>query len=284
MEKMRTGVRRALGAVLGAAVLFHGEKAWCADGAAPSKDACFDSYEASQRLRQSARLRAAHEQLLICAQEACPAFVRRDCTQWLADTDASTPTIVLTARGPDGGPTQAVSTWMDGVLLTKEIDGRAIPVDPGPHAMRYTLAGLARDERVVVPEGAKNYELVADFTRVAPPPAPRPEAPTVAAPSRGLPTATWVLGGVAAAGLVSFTAFGIAGRVTQGCAPDCTLDQVHSLRADYLVADLSLVTGVVAAAGAVWFALQGPGPARTTWSLTFRTTATGPSLSALAHF
>jgi hypothetical protein len=284
---MGTGVRRASGVVLGAALLLCAGDAWCADGSAPSKDACFDSYEASQRLRQSVRLRAAREQLLVCTQDACPAFVRRDCMQWLAETDASTPTVVLTARGPDGGPAEAVSSWMDGVPLAKEIDGRAIPVDPGPHAMRYTLAGLALDERVVIPEGAKNYELVADFTKVAaaaPSPPPRPETPAPVANGSGLPTATWVLGGVAVAGLVSFTAFGIAGRVEQGCAPDCTADQVHSLRADYLVADVSLATGVVAAAGALWFALQAPRSARTTWSLTFRATATGPALSALARF
>jgi hypothetical protein len=288
MGKMGTGVRRASGVVLGAALLVLAGDAWCADGAAPSRDACFDSYEASQRLRQSVRLLAAREQLLVCTQEACPAFVRHDCTQWLAETDASTPTVVLTARGPDGGPAEAVSSWMDGVPLAKEIDGRAIPVDPGPHAMRYALGGLALDERVVIPEGAKNYELVADFTKVARPvpvpPPPRRETPAATASGSGLPTATWVLGGVAVAGLVSFAAFGIAGRVVQGCAPDCTPDQVHSLRADYLVADVSLAAGVAAAAGALWFALQGPRSARTTWSLTVRATATGPALSAQAHF
>jgi hypothetical protein len=293
MLKMGPGVRRASGVVLGAALLLRTGDVWCADATAPSKDACFDSYEAAQRLRQSVKLRAAREHLLVCTQETCPAFVRRDCTQWLAETDASTPTVVLTARGPDGGPAEAVSSWIDGVPLAKEIDGRAIPVDPGPHAMRYTLGGLAIDERVVIPEGAKNYELVADFTKVAPPPPLQPppptprtraEAPAVAAHDSGLPTATWVLGGVSAAGLVSFAAFGIAGRVVQGCAPDCTADQVHSLRADYLVADLSLAAGVVAAAGALWFALQGPRSAHTTWSLTFRATATGPGLSALARF
>jgi hypothetical protein len=44
----------------------------------------------------------------------------------------------------------------------------------------------------------------------------------------------------------------------QACAPDCSRAQVDDLRRDYVFADVSWMTALVAAGAAVYFALAAP--------------------------
>jgi hypothetical protein len=245
--------RRVTGAI---AVLAVG---LCPRGAAadgPSKDQCFDAYEQAQRLRKEYKLRAAHEQLVTCGADSCPAFVRQDCAKWLGEVEASTPTIVVLARRADGTAIEGARATLDGGPFADALDGRAVAVDPGPHDLRCEAEGAAVQTRIVVAEGAKNQQFLVSFG-AAPVPAPVEKPPP--RPARGgIPTATWVLGGVAVAGAISFTAFAVAGRQVQSCAPTCTRGQVDDLRRDYLIADVSWITGLVAAGAALYFALTAP--------------------------
>jgi hypothetical protein len=226
----------------------------------PTKDQCADSYEAAQRLRKAYKLRAAHEQLVVCAAASCPAFMTQDCAKWLGEVEANTPTVVLLAHGADGSALVDVHVTMDGEPLTDRLDGRAIAVDPGAHQMHYETAGRTLDERIVVAEGARNQQVVADLGRLTGRLAPRSEPPSgvPAGPPRPIPTATWVLGGAAAIAAVSFAAFAIAGRSVQSCAPECTRPQVDDLRRDYLVADVSWIAALVAAGAALVVYLAAP--------------------------
>jgi hypothetical protein len=230
-----------------------------ADGAPakPTKDQCFDAYEQGQRLRKDGHLRAAREKLVACGAEACPAFVRQDCAKWLGDVEASTPTIVVLARRPDGNAVEDARATIDGEPLAERLDGRAVPVDPGPHDLRCEAGGTSTQSHIVVAEGAKNQAFYLTLGAPAPPAAPAEPAPA----RRRVPTASWVLGGVAVAGAISFTAFAIAGRSTQSCAPDCTRPQVDDLRRDYAVADASWITGLLAAGVAIYIAVAAPSPA-----------------------
>ena len=226
---------------------------------APSHEQCAEAYEKAQRLRKDYELRAAHEQLLTCANPACPGFVKQDCARWLGEVEASTPTVVVLARGADGQAMEDVHVTMDGQPLTDHLDGRAIPVDPGAHVVHYEAGGKVVDERVIVAEGAKNQQIVAQFG------APATTTPETAAPgqSRRVPTATWVLGGVAVVGAISFATFAAMGRSVQGCAPSCSRSQVDDLRRDYLIADVSWITGLVAAGAALVFYFTAPTTAST---------------------
>ena len=85
---------------------------------------------------------------------------------------------------------------------------------------------------------------------VAPPAQPLPPAT-----HKKIPVVTWILGGVAVAGVASFTTFAILGKAKEGCAPFCSRSNVDTLRRDYLIADVSLGVGLVAGAAAVYFAL-----------------------------
>jgi hypothetical protein len=237
----------------------------------PGKDQCFDAYEQAQRSRKAYKLRAAHEQLLTCAADTCPAFVRQDCSKWLAEVETSTPTIVVLAKHADGSAIDGAKATLDGAPLAGSLDGRAVPVDPGPHDLRCEANGMVVQKHIVVAEGQKNQpfyvamdappsastsQAASPAPAASPPPAEQP-APG-GSPSRKIPTATWVLGGVAAAGAISFAVFGILGHDVQSCAPNCSQSQVDDLRRDYLIADVSWITGLVAAGAALYFFLTAP--------------------------
>jgi hypothetical protein len=226
-----------------------------------ARDACFTAYEQGQRLRKDGKLRAAHDQLAACTDPACAGFVRKDCSAWLDQVESSIPAVVLMPRSDAKGSRDlSVTVFVDGERIAERIDGRAIPVDPGPHDVRYELDGRSVEQRVVVPEGNKTFPLVVDLDALAPQPPSPPTAGTP--PSRAnpwferLPTSTYVLGGVAMVGLASFTGFGLAGRSIQSCAPTCTRTQVSSLRSDYVVADVSLLMALAATGGAVYFGIR----------------------------
>lgn len=247
---------------------------------APGKNQCFDAYEQGQRLRKALKLRQSREQFALCSDAACPDFVKQDCTKWLGELDSAIPTVVVVARDKDGKQFESVHVTMDGQPLTDHADGRPIAVDPGPHDLRYEAGGQTLDDHVVVAEGSKDQQLIADFSKLAPAPPPSPTASRI-------PLLTWVLGGVAVVGTASFVTFAVLGRSTQSCAPDCTSTQVSTLRRDYLVADVSWIVALAAAGGALYFALRTPSaPAQpqAAWTLTLRPNAGGASVGAETGF
>ena len=47
------------------------------------KAQCAAAYESSQEKRKAGELILAREQLKICVRDACPSFVRDECSEWL---------------------------------------------------------------------------------------------------------------------------------------------------------------------------------------------------------
>lgn len=254
------------------------------------RDVCFDSYEQAQRLRVEGKLRAASAHLAVCVDSACPAFVRKDCSAWLDDVQSRISGLVVRASGERGSSAQ-VPIFLDGERVADGIDGRAIPVDPGPHELSYDLDGRSHQQHVIVPEGDKTFAVVLD----APWSAARPQPPAPEQPSLlRLPKISYALGGGAVLGLGAFAAFALAGHSVQQCAPACSPSQVSTLRRDYLIADISLGAAAVAAAGAVYFALttqqDSPNGARPSgahvaaWWLGVGVEGWGPSLDGGIRF
>jgi len=54
---------------------------------AQDKQACVSAYEEGQQLRKAGKLTSARARLLTCAQEGCPAVLRKDCTVWVAEVE-----------------------------------------------------------------------------------------------------------------------------------------------------------------------------------------------------
>ena len=144
------------------------------------KQVCAEAYTTAQVKRDAARLMEARGALRTCSRPVCPAFIAKDCTEWLVEVEARMPSIVLSAKE---GDTERFDTTvsMDGVLLAGKLDGKAIEVDPGIHTFVFTLPTASSLEvKMAVKEGQKAQSVVAAFpgsravhpVETAPPPNP----------------------------------------------------------------------------------------------------------------
>jgi len=219
------------------------------------KNECAVAYEHAQELRADGHLREARRALQICVQATCPDFVRTECGRWLSEVEASLPSLVLVAKR-GGNETEMVRVFYDDEPLVEELDGKAVPVDPGQHTLKLVTQGAEpKTVKIVIREGEKNRQIVVEFS---PPPEPTIQPVKASAP---LPTnvatrSRWpdfALAGVGVAGVAGFVTFGLLGNSQvsdreRTCAPTCNHSQVDSIRTKYLLADVSLGVGVVALA------------------------------------
>jgi hypothetical protein len=226
--------------------------------AAPDVNVCISAHADGQVLRTQRQLIVARERFSACAVRDCPELVRKDCTQFLAEITASTPTLVLAAVEDGERALTQVSVELDGKPLASQLDGSAVPVDPGEHQLTFRAAdGRVRQYRIVARENEKGRRVVAEFT----PGGAQP--PVDAGPSARIPTLAYVLGGVGVAALGSFAYFGLRGRSTEECAPDCSQSEVDRMRSQYLAADISLGVAVASLGAATYVFFSQRGDSRT---------------------
>jgi len=229
--------------------------------AAPSgADRCTTAYDRTQRLRQASRLRAARSEALVCADAACPAVLRDDCTRWVDEIQRATPTVVVRVVGADGCDLVGARVAIDGEDAGDRSQGIALPVDPGAHRVRAEPAGAAPIERsVVVGEGERDRRIdLSAAPAGATCGAPRPLAPgdrPRPAPARPTPPLAYVLGGfglasVAAGAVVAATGFAKRSDLG-GCKPGCNPDDVDAMRRTFVVSDALVGVGVASLAAAL---------------------------------
>jgi hypothetical protein len=272
---------------------------WTGTALGYDKQACVRASDDAQTLRIEGKLRAARAEFLACADASCPAIVRSACAQWLSEVDASLPTIVPAARDPAGNDLPNVRLFLDGQPLADHLDGRALPVDPGTHTLRFAAPdGALFEQSIVIREGEKGRAVTVNFPRGAPV-EPRPEpsrtasspaatsgnpgapnttafppgtGPGAAPPATGggPPTAAYVLAGVSAAAFASLAYFGVKFAVDldhlrSTCGASCPADQTDPVHLEEHLADISLGVAVVAGAVATWLFLSShpsPGASR----------------------
>lgn len=236
-------------------------------GQASEKERCLQSYDQAQTLRQADKLMASREELLVCARAVCPTVIRKDCIQWLAEVEESLPTVVIEASKPDGRDAVSVRVTVDGKPFLDEIDGKAVPLDPGVHTFRFELEGAKPiEERIVIYEGVKNRRVRVSFESdapepepsVAPPPSPPPSEPV----SHGPPALAWVLGGLGIAGLGGFAALGLQFdsklNDLDKCEPLCSQSDVDSASMTRTLALVSGGVGVVSLGVATYLFVRKP--------------------------
>jgi hypothetical protein len=240
-------------------------------------DPCLEAYVGAQRLRKAGKLVAARDAVRTCLGPSCPVETAGECAKWLAEIEASLPTVVFEARDERGQDLAEIRVTVDGAPMLERLDGVARPIDPGPHVVGFELPDGRRFERtIVVREGEKNRRVavlppptpasVAEPPATAPPPAAAASSPP--APEAEGPSVAWplgfVTGGVGMVALGLFAGFGIAAldehaELASSCAPRCSPDQVNALGDKQLVADVSLGIGVgLVAAGAILLAVGWP--------------------------
>jgi hypothetical protein len=254
-----------MGAMVGF-VLFHPREAFAVDA-----EGCAAAYEQAQVLRDRGKLRSAREQLLVCVQNGCPKFIATDCTQWLSEVDANTPTVVISARDESGQEITGVRVKADGEPFLDRLDGKAVAIDPGPHVLLFERGSLPPVERqYVIHQGERNrsitVELRSENDILAGRTAPSPTA--ASAPADGHETtkrARWaaLLGTLGVVGLGGFAYFGLTGRaeieqLRSECAPTCRQSDVDSAQRKLLIGDASLGLGVVSLGLATWLFFSKP--------------------------
>ncbi len=246
---------------------------------ADEKAACIAASEDAQQLKLDGKLTLARARLLGCARAECPAIVRQDCAQWIAEVDAALPTVVLGARADDGHDLIAVRVLVDGAVVAEHLDGRPLAIDPGPHAFRFE----SREEtspveiRVLARAGERNRPITATFaprprTLATPPlveaPAPQPSRVAAATPpaSHTISPFAWVLGGAGVVALGAAIYFEVAQAVdynhlSSTCAGHCPADQVDHVGTERWIAGISGGVGVLALGGAaLLFSARAPAP------------------------
>lgn len=156
------GLRPTLAAAFGFAMLIGAAAPARAD-AAPDKALCITAHDKAQASRAGRKLIEARASYVTCSHDACPDMIRGECSKGLRDVDEAIPTLVLSAS-VDGKDATDAKVVLDGERLDKGLDGRAIPVDPGPHIARFERPGSGTVEvKVVAREGEKNRLVTGTF-------------------------------------------------------------------------------------------------------------------------
>jgi len=206
------------------------------------KARCLEAHVAGQLHQRQGALRAARAALLVCARPECPEPVPSHCARWLAEVDRRQPSIVPSALGPDGRDRADVRVLVDGALVAERLDGRAVPVDPGAHRLRFEIPGAPDIERqLVIREGDKERAVAVSFVT-----APR--------------LAPWVLAVGGTAGLATGAAFAARGFAQRSeleqCRPHCPSARIDPVRRQFLIADVAAAAGAVALSVAVYLWLH----------------------------
>jgi hypothetical protein len=236
-------------------------------GDAQPADQCAAAYELAQERRLEGALTEARVELRQCVRDECAEFIRSSCAEWLDQTEAAIPSLVLRVRR-GGSDVTNVRVLKNGSAWLERIDARAIEVNPGSYKLSFeTQDGARAVVDVTVRETEKNRAVDVDIPvgaaalkAAAAPPA---RSDTPAAASRNL-TAPLVALGVGTAALGGFVALASVGRKQESdladeCGPRCSDDELAPVRTKYLFADVALGTSIVAF-GVAAYLLFIPGP------------------------
>ena len=225
----------------------------------PDKAACVSALDEAQASRAARKLLAARASYVMCSHEACPDMIRDDCTKGLREVDEAIPTLVLSVSIDGKDATDAKAT-LDGERLAGGLDGRALPVDPGPHVARFERPGSGAVEvKIVAREGEKNRLVSGTFAL------PHAEAAVVKGegPHAGFPTvpvAFAATGALALGGalLVHLDMTDRANELGNACAPRCSQSDRDALSDRLVLRNVSLGVGIGALVVAAVTYVVGP--------------------------
>ncbi|MFZ5895513.1 MAG: hypothetical protein ACOY0T_30935 [Myxococcota bacterium] len=214
---------------------------------------CFAAFESAQQLRKEGKLIEASKAVITCSQPTCQSFISKECTAIYGELQASLPSFVFSAKQGERLLLN-VRIYVDGVLVAERIDGRAVPVDPGPHQFKFEVEGRAP---IVVDglaiEGERNKPMSVTFPAEAPGKVahvgagatqPEKEPPR----SSGAPIASYVLAGVGVLAVGGAIALRVVGAnefddMNGTCKPTCARDDVDRARLKYTLSDVGFGVG-----------------------------------------
>lgn len=231
-------------------------------GTARAQDAaqqCATSYETAQRERGRGAFLEATQAAQACSQIECNALIVQECIKLLEQFKAETPTMVFSARNGRGEEIAAVKVEIDGKPAADRIDGLPIAVNPGIHTFRFTTEGEAPVEikhtarvgdknRLIEVQIGKPVPVGVGVSPTAPGTAPLAPAPEQQ-PSKPVPIATWLLGGVGVVGLGVFGYMRLKASsdyndLSSSCSPHCNPDDVDKVHTKYQFSYVGLGVGI----------------------------------------
>jgi hypothetical protein len=218
---------------------------------------CFSKAVAGQQAQRLGHLLEARDDFQACAQVACDPKVIERCTGWLADVEASLPTITAGARDAAGQDLPDVAVFVDGRPFVGASRGAELAIDPGPHVVRFERKGQSPVEQSIV---TREHEKGRSVIAVLAPGQPDLDA---GGGRRPLPTEVFVFAGVAVASAITWGYFSISGlsqRSEQGCGgpPGCAASAGADVTRRLVVGDIAGGVTVLAAAAAAWFYFTRP--------------------------
>ena len=221
-------------------------------------NACIEHFEKGQDDLSSVLLRSADENFVACSRAECPAEIQSECRANLSEVRRRMPTISLRARDENDEDVQAVRVYVDNVLLTDGIGGRALSIDPGSHQLRWEVDGYRSDAMaIVVREGEKERFVDVRLRRDE-----DGEDPSFSAPAAdsgwGNRENAYLFGGIEAASFIGFAilGFNVDSRerdMESSCAPNCPEGEVNDLNRDAWIANGLLITSIVSFGFATYF-------------------------------
>lgn len=233
------------------------------------KRACSDAFTQAQRLRRSAKLLDARREAKTCASEACPSVAQRECERLVGEIERAIPSVLLRVRDTTGRETVNAKVTLDGQPFAPPTAGLAAELDPGQHLFEVSYQGKpSQRQEIVLYEGEKSRPVSFSFGE---PPAAASSAgpPSPRTPPRegegGVPTLSYVFGGVGLVGVAGFVALGLSARsdladLKEKCGPACPSSEVDPVRRRALFADLSLGVGLLSLGAATYFFLSARKP------------------------
>jgi hypothetical protein len=255
----RLASSRAVGLALAASV-FSGAPELMAQAADP----CLSAPTDGQQQQRAGKLLDARESFLACSRNTCPKEIVQDCEHWLRDVNDALPSVIFALRDAEGHDLLDARVSIDGGEPAP-ITALGVPLDPGEHRFTFHREGAPDvEQKALLRAGEKNREITAKFAAspvanpaLSPPPMPAPPAET----TRPVPVAAWVTAGIGVAAFAFFGTFGALGvseRSAYGCATGCPANEKSTVDLKFDVADVSLVTGVLALGAATWMYLARP--------------------------
>lgn len=145
---------------------------------AQDEAACVAAFDSAQTLRTNLELKRARAQLEICAQEACPGPITKDCRTWLTEVRAEIPSILILAKDGEGADTLDVKVFEGDTLLAEKISVEPLELDPGEHQLRFEHDGRSTEKKIVLRAGEREQPIEVSFEQkmVEPPPPTPPES------------------------------------------------------------------------------------------------------------
>jgi hypothetical protein len=175
----------------------------------------------------------------------------------LSEVQRLIPSVVLGLHDAGGNDVVGAKVSLDGQPLADRLDGHAIDVDPGEHTLQFDVSGRAPvKQKVVIREGEKGREILVTMDSSP----PTPESAKAEPPRSGVPTVSWVLGGLSAAAFTAFGYFALTGysRWSDCHGGGCGAGDASYVDRQWVAADVTLIVGALAGGLATYFYFTRP--------------------------